>query len=94
MDRPADHDRPVLPRGVRLKHCAVRQAWFLLAPERAMKLDGPGAAVLAAVDGRRDLAAIVAKLAQDFAAPPERIAQDARAFLAALMARRMVEIAP
>jgi pyrroloquinoline quinone biosynthesis protein D len=93
MDRPADGDRPFLPRGVRLRFCPVRQAWFLLAPERAMRLDGPGAAILNAVDGDRDFAGIVAKLAQDFAAPPERIAVDARRFLGELMNRRMVEAA-
>ena len=34
-----------------------------------------------------------ARLVKDFAAPPERIAADARRFLAALVARRMVELA-
>jgi pyrroloquinoline quinone biosynthesis protein D len=91
MDRPADTERPFMPRGVRLRFCKVRQAWFLLAPERAMRLDGPGAAVLGAVDGQRTFGEIVAKLAQDFAAPSDRIATDARKFLGELINRRMLE---
>lgn len=85
--------RPFLPRGVRLKRCDVRQGWFLLAPERALKLDQTGVAVLQAVDGVRDFDAITAHLAEAFNAPRDRIAVDAGRFLAALIARRMVETA-
>lgn len=88
----ADSDIPRLPRGVRLRHCDVRGAWFLLAPERALRLDPVGTAVLGAMDGARDFGAIVDRLAQDFAASPERIAADARRFLGELVARRMVEV--
>jgi pyrroloquinoline quinone biosynthesis protein D len=90
---PEDHQKPYLPRGVRLRWCDVRKAWFLLAPERAVKLDPVGSAILTALDGERDFAAVAAKLAADFGAPPERVAADARKFLADLMARRMVEAA-
>lgn len=93
MNRPADSDRPFLPRGVRLRWCAVRNGWFLLAPERALKLDATGAAILRALDGERSFAAISAGLAEEFAAPPGQVAADARAFLAQLMDRRMVEVA-
>jgi len=89
----SDSAVPFLPRGVRLRHCDVRGAWFLLAPERALRLDPVGSAVLGAVDGARDFGAIVNRLAHDFAAPPERIAADARRFLDELIARRMVEVA-
>ena len=85
--------RPFLPRGVRLRWCAVRERWFLLAPERALKLDAVGAAILKAVDGERSFAAMVDKLAADFAAPRPRIEADAARFLQALVARRMVEVA-
>ncbi|SEA75795.1 pyrroloquinoline quinone biosynthesis peptide chaperone PqqD [Rubrimonas cliftonensis] len=85
--------RPFLPRGVRLKFCEVRKSWFLLAPERALKLDQTGVAVLQAVDGERDFDAITAHLAAAFNAPHDRIAADAGRFLAALIARRMVETA-
>ena len=48
-------------------------------------------AVLGAVDGQRTFGEIVAKLAQDFAAPSDRIATDARKFLGELINRRMLE---
>jgi len=89
---PADGQVPYLPRGVRLRRCDLRDAWYLLAPERALKLDGPGFHILGTLDGERDFAAVAAKLAQDFNAPAEKIANDARAFLAQLIERRMVEI--
>ena len=85
-------DVPFLPRGVRLRHCQVRQAWFLLAPERAVKLDAVGAHVLEALDGVRDFAGVVAHLAAKFDAPANRIAADAGAFLEQMRARRMVEV--
>lgn len=93
MRGPEDHQRPYLPRGVRLRWCAVREAWFLLAPERAVKLDPVGSAILSALDGERDFAGVVATLSADFGAPPDQVATDARKFLADLMARRMVEAA-
>jgi pyrroloquinoline quinone biosynthesis protein D len=83
---------PFLPRGVRLRWCGVREGWFLLAPERAVKLNPVAAEVLQTLDGRRDFAAVVADLAARFAAPPERIAADARPLLLDLVNRRMVEI--
>ena len=89
----ADTDVPFLPRGVRLRRCEVRKAWFLLAPERAVKLDPVAAAVLGALDGVRDLSAVVDRLAVDFAAPRAQIAKDTSGFLIDLMNRRMVEVA-
>ncbi|HEU0222558.1 MAG TPA: pyrroloquinoline quinone biosynthesis peptide chaperone PqqD [Paracoccaceae bacterium] len=94
MSAIADSAVPFLPRGVRLRHCEVRGAWFLLAPERAVKLDAVAVHVLQALDGRRDFGGVVAHLAGLFAAPPERIAKDAGAFLAEMVNRRMVEIRP
>lgn len=86
-------DVPLLPRGVRLKHCEVRDAWFLLAPERALKLDAIGIAILGTVDGKRDLNTVVSKLAADFESPRKRILEDVRNFLAYLIDNRMVDIA-
>lgn len=86
-------DVPVLPTGVRLKHCTVRDAWFLLAPERALKLDAIGVAILGTVDGERSFDAVVTKLEADFNAPRERISQDVERFLAYLVQNRMVDIA-
>ncbi|MEM6934007.1 MAG: pyrroloquinoline quinone biosynthesis peptide chaperone PqqD [Pseudomonadota bacterium] len=87
-----DSDVPFLPRGVRVKHCDVRKGWYLLAPERAVKLDQIAVAILGVVDGARSFSGIVTKLAQDFDAPPETISKDACAFLTDLIKRRMVEL--
>ncbi len=84
-------DIPFLPRGVRVKECKVRKGWFLLAPERAVKLDQVGAHILGALDGQRDFAAVVAHLAAQFKAPVERIETDAGKFLTEMVNRRMVE---
>lgn len=84
-------DIPFLPRGVRVKHCQVRKGWFLLAPERAVKLDQVGAHILQALDGQRDFAGVVAHLAAKFDAPVERIETDAGKFLTDMVNRRMVE---
>lgn len=84
-------DIPFLPRGVRVKRCDVRKGWFLLAPERAVKLDQVGAHILGALDGQRDFGAVVAHLAAKFDAPAERIETDAAKFLSDMMSRRMVE---
>ena len=93
MTRPADGEVLVLPRGVRLRRCDLRQSWFLLAPERAVRLDGVAAAILGGLDGERSFAGLVDKLAADFGAPRERVETDARAFLAGLIENRMVEAA-
>jgi pyrroloquinoline quinone biosynthesis protein D len=89
----ADTARPRLPRGVRLHRDRVRCAWVLLAPERAVRLDEAGHAILAEVDGERDVAAIAAALAARFAAPVEEILGDTRDFLAGLAERRLVDLA-
>ncbi len=84
---------PVLPRGVRLHHDRVRGSWVLLAPERAIRLDAIGQAVLAQVDGKKHFDAIVAALAALYDAPSEQIAEDSRGLLTSLMNRRMLELA-
>ena len=89
-----DKDVPYLPRGVRVHHCEIRKGWYLLAPERAVKMDQVAAAILSATNGERDFDGIVEKLASDFKAPPEQIAKDARKFLVDLMHKRMVETRP
>ncbi|WP_118135245.1 pyrroloquinoline quinone biosynthesis peptide chaperone PqqD [Oceanicella sp. SM1341] len=88
-----DAARPRLLRGVRVKHDAVRGMDVLLAPERALKLDPIGAAILAEVDGTRSFAEIVARLAARYNAPAEQISGDARTFLVSLIERRMAEAA-
>jgi pyrroloquinoline quinone biosynthesis protein D len=83
--------RPALPRGVRLHHDAVRGVWVLLAPERVLRLDEIGLAILREVDGRATLAEIAARLAARYGAPEGRVMADAATFLDGLAARRMLD---
>ena len=87
----ADHECPVILRGVRTHFDKVRGMWMLLAPERALRLDDVGRAILDEVDGARSFAEIVERLTVKFNAPRERIAEDARTYIDGLIARRMVE---
>ena len=84
-------DRPFLPRGVRLHHDRVRDAPVLLGPETALMLDAVGQAVLAEVDGQRDIATISADLAERYAAPVDVIQGDVIEFLNDMALRRLVE---
>lgn len=85
---------PRLPRGIMVRRDETRGGWVLLAPERAVKLDDIGAAILAAVDGARSLEAIADKLAADFGAPRAQVAGDVAEFLGDLANRRMLEFGP
>ncbi len=85
---------PYLPRGVRLHHDAVRGAWMLLAPERALRLDQVGHAILSRVDGQTSLDAIARDLAETFNAPFDQILTDSAGYLNALIDRRILELRP
>ena len=86
-----DSDCRVILRGVRPHFDKVRGVWLLLAPERALKLDDIGRAILDQVDGKRTFAEITKILADKYDAPVDRISGDARTYLSGLMARRFVE---
>ncbi len=88
----ADHDIPYLPRGVRVHRDRVRDAWVLLAPERAITLDAIGHAILSEIDGTRSFGEITAALAARYNAPAEDIARDSAGFLGALHDRRFLEV--
>jgi coenzyme PQQ biosynthesis protein PqqD len=83
-----------LLRGVRMHWDRVRGTWVLLAPERVLKLDPVGQAILERIDGARPFGALVDDLAETYSAPRERIAEDAGRFLGALIERRMAEVRP
>lgn len=83
--------RPRLPRGVRVHRDRVRGVWVLLAPERVLRLDDIGLAILREVDGEATLAEIAARLAARYGAPEAQVAKDAGAFLDGLRARRMLD---
>lgn len=83
-------DVPYLPRGVRLADDRVRGIRVLQAPERAMRLDATGDAILRELDGSRSMGTIAADLAGRYQAPVDQITADMRDFLSGLIERRMV----
>ena len=87
-----DKDIPRLPRGVRLHFDKVRDTWVLLAPERAVTLDGIGHAILNEVDGKRSLGEIARTLSERFGAPVDQITKDSSDFLTALRNRRFLDV--
>lgn len=85
---------PLIPRGVRLHHDRVRDAWVLLAPERTLQLDPIGLAILHEIDGKASLSQIIETLAAKYNAPPEQIRDDIGGFITGLMMRRILELQP
>lgn len=92
MSAIAQDKRPRLLSGCRTKYDKVRGIWVLLAPERAIKLDPIGAAILAETDGTRDFGSVVDILAEKYNAPRDQIAGDAATFLGSLIEKRMMEL--
>ena len=84
-------DVPRLPRGVRMRFDAVRNAHVLLAPERAFDLDETAAMVLALVDGNLSIKAIADELAAKFDADRAVIEADVLEMLTELVGKRIVE---
>jgi pyrroloquinoline quinone biosynthesis protein D len=58
--------RPVLARKARLRYEEVRQTNLLLLPERVVKLNTTGAAILRLCDGQRTVREIVQELESQF----------------------------
>ncbi|GJD52060.1 Bifunctional coenzyme PQQ synthesis protein C/D [Methylobacterium crusticola] len=87
-------DVPRLPRGVRMRFDAVRNAHVLLAPERTFDLDQNAVAVLTLVDGARSIRAIADALAQHYEADRAVIEPDVITMLDGLMVKRVLETAP
>jgi coenzyme PQQ biosynthesis protein PqqD len=83
-----------LPRGVRLRFDAVRNAHVLLAPERAFDLDDIAVAVLELVDGHRSVAQIATELAARFEADRATVEADVTGMLADLIGKRVMEASP
>jgi pyrroloquinoline quinone biosynthesis protein D len=82
---------PRLPRGVRMRFDAVRNAHILLAPERTFDLDETALAVLQLVDGTRNVGDIASALAATYAADRSEIEADVIAMLGELAAKRVLE---
>ena len=83
---------PRLARGVRTRSDPRDGTPVLLSPERGLRLGGTAAAVVALCDGTRDLAGIVAALAERYPGAGEaRIEADVRGLLRDLRARGLVD---
>jgi pyrroloquinoline quinone biosynthesis protein D len=78
--------RPVLTRGVVLRHDRVRDTDLLLLPERVVVLRGSAGPVLRLCDGTRAVDDIVAELGGRYPGAP--IADEVPGFLAALRKER------
>jgi pyrroloquinoline quinone biosynthesis protein D len=90
VSRPAPSSRPRLARGCRISEQAGQES-TLLMPEGAMRLNPPGLKILRQCDGQHTFAEIVSVLQGEFAAPPERVAEDTAVFLEHLQERRAVD---
>lgn len=85
-------DVAYLPRGVRTHRDAVRGADVLLGPERVLMLDQVGHAILSRLDGAATVGAVVAELAEVFAAPADVIGPDVTEYLQDLVQKGFVHV--
>jgi pyrroloquinoline quinone biosynthesis protein D len=86
----ADDIKPALAAGCRWGG-ESEQERLLLIPEGAIRVQGTGRAILELCDGRRTFSEILAELQQQYSgADPQRIREDAGAFLEQLQERRVV----
>jgi pyrroloquinoline quinone biosynthesis protein D len=68
--------KPQLAPYLKLRHDAGRGRWVLLAPERILTPDQTAVAVLQLCDGEKTVEEIAAKLAEEYSASVEVIADD------------------
>jgi len=83
--------RPVLPRHIKLRHDAGRDAWILLAPERVFTPDPIAVEVLRLCDGQRTVGDIAGVLAVEYKAPEDTIRGDVIAMLQDLADKGVVK---
>jgi coenzyme PQQ biosynthesis protein PqqD len=83
---------PRLLPGVRLR-ALDDGATVLLVPEGVVKLTATGAAVIESIDGRRDVAAIVALMSERFDGAGADIAADVAGLLEEFAQRTWIELA-
>jgi coenzyme PQQ biosynthesis protein PqqD len=91
-----DIDSASVPRllpGVRLRSLDDG-ARVLLVPEGAATLSTTGAAVVEAIDGKRDIAAIVALMGERFDASGADLTADVTGLLEQFAQRMWIELAP
>ncbi len=83
--------KPILPRHIKLRHDAGRDAWVLLAPERVFSPDPIAVEVLKLCDGARTVTDIAKVLAGEFNAPEDQIRGDVIAMLQDLADKGVVK---
>ena len=95
MSPPTDQSTPALATGVRWgasSKSGNEETRMILAPERALKLQGTGKLVLEACDGQRTFGEIIAELQKKFdKTDPEKIRSDISVFLERLQKERIVD---
>src|SRR5262249_47900356 len=87
----ADSCRPRLAPGVRMQFDRLTGRPLLLFPEAMVELTGSGSGIVALWDGRRNLAEIVATLAQRFEASAQALRSDVTRYLYRLHERMLVQ---
>jgi len=86
----AESSKPALALGC--KWGGTEEEPLVLFPEGAIKIQGTGLAILSLCDGARTFTEILAELQrQYFGANPQRIRDDATAFLQQLHEKRIVD---
>jgi pyrroloquinoline quinone biosynthesis protein D len=82
--------RPALARKARLRYEQVRQTDLLLLPERVVKLNSTGAAILRLCDGQRTVSEIVRQVESQFGQPS--LENDVVEFLRNVSAQGWIEL--
>jgi pyrroloquinoline quinone biosynthesis protein D len=81
---------PRLPPGCRLNEAGTAED-LLLIPEGALRLKGPGRAIVELCDGSRTVRGIADELARRYSADPARVESDVVAMLTRLVDRGALE---
>jgi coenzyme PQQ biosynthesis protein PqqD len=84
-------ERPRLAAKARLRFDKPTQTHLLLYPERGMKLNATGTAIVQLCDGTNTVLAIVAALAATYEQPAEQLSREVDAFLQALADRGLID---
>ena len=84
--------KPVLPRHMKLRHDAARNAWTILGPERVFTPDPIAVNVLRLCDGNRTVDDIAEDLSRSYNAPKERILGDITSMLQDLADKGVVSV--
>ncbi len=83
--------RLALARRARLKRDRVRGIDVLLAPELVLELNPQGAEILRLCDGTRSEDEVALAMAERYAHAGEGVGRDVRAFVARMLATRLLE---